>query len=74
MVGAAGIPIYPGGGRLRLSACPVWGWRSQKKLPPTLPPMIISGTALTYITNAVDFVINIIGVPLPDMVSYRTCV
>ena len=44
MVGAAGIPIYPKGGRLCLSACP--GDGKVKKLP-SIPLRIISVTALT---------------------------
>ena len=46
--GAAGIPIYPGGGRLCLSACPGDG-EVKKKLP--LPTRIISGTALRFSCN-----------------------
>ena len=42
--GAAGIPIYPGGGRLCLSACP--GDGEVKKIA-AHPLRIISGTALT---------------------------
>ena len=44
MVGAAGIPIYPGGGRLCLSGCP--GDGEVKKI--AVPPRIISGTALMH--------------------------
>jgi len=43
-VGTAGIPIYPGGGRLFLSACPGDGGGVKKNFRP--PPRIISGTAL----------------------------
>ena len=44
MVGAAGIPIYPEGGRLCLSACP--GDGEVKKN--SAPQRIISGTVLNY--------------------------
>ena len=42
-MGAAGLPIYPGGGRLCLSACPGDGGVKKNCRP---PPRIISGTAL----------------------------
>jgi len=44
VVGAAGIPIYPGGGRLCLSACP--GMEKSKKIATHPPLRIISGMAL----------------------------
>ena len=44
MVGAAGIPIYPGGGRLCLAACPGDGEVKKNCHPP--PVGIIAGTVL----------------------------
>jgi len=47
VVGAADIPIYPGGGRLCFSACPGDGEVKKNCRPPS-PEYKISGTALSF--------------------------